>query len=325
MGDPGNRYWIASLIFGIAILTVGDIATGLSANAFTIYFVMFLSTWIIFTVAIVSRGKAGSARAFGGIDKDWKLYLVIATSLVVGLVLSGHQLFGISSFPDFSIIVPLALTPAAIGASYGFTYFIDAFMAPFLEETWREGVLRPSLEVWLQVVGIGPTLFFLGGAVAFILLSSAFWIGIIIAIAGLVIWLVPKVRDAAIIKSSGKSILALAILAILSAIIASFLWAALHVFAYGQVPNFGSALLAVFALGIVFTVIDIVFWKSVIPGLIAHSVVNGIIVGSAVAAGYQGIAVGLIITTFLVVFTIMLFKGFFNSAAAKNPNVTVGL
>lgn len=303
-----TRYLYSTLIFGIVILTAGDIILGLTASAYAFYLTLFISTWIIFLFAMILESTRSNTQiriaTFGGIDKNWKLLLAIGIGILAGILLVSKSITGLS-IVGLAILIPPS-TAAVAGASSGFQSFVTDFMAPFIEETWRQSALIPLLQAGIMAIGLGPILFFLGTIIALILITSFFWVGIIVAGIGLVIWLWPTARRTTSRMDTTKKLTFYTIL-IIATIMGNILWASLHIFAYSQegVPNFYGALTTLFALGMVISFIDFVMFKSIIPGLVMHSIINGVLEASATGTG---IVVGFFISAFLIIYLIMIFR-----------------
>lgn len=255
-----------------AILLTGSIDNALANTWPLIYTIMFLSTIGLFVLSL-KKGWAGFT-GYGKINTPKRYGLMWLGSTGLSFFWIFISFYSSRQLP-FSVgaILPSSVHSIAVGALGGslLLSFVDEFIAPLLEETWRAGTIIPSLKVWIPKVGIGPIIAVLGIIMTVLLYTSAFYIGLIVIAIGIIIFFTPFGKRSSVNES--RRVISL-IVTIVAIVIGSVLFGAIHGNAYLDQSNFEGALLGAIVFAIFLSVPNAVA-DSTMPGHTIHSQTNG--------------------------------------------------
>ena len=194
---------------------------------------------------------------------------------------------------DLSIVLPgtLALTLSSGAGQILSSDFIVTFIQPILEETFRAGILDKTIAGWSATwLGIGIITIMVGALLMFFLFTTAFYVGLIILIVGIIFTIVTRNRPIRWSITPGFWNQQLGIWA------AALIFGGLHAYAYSSVPNFQAAFIGIVAFGGILSEIDMIM-HSISPSIVIHSAYNAIAFANT---NFVYILVGTGMTTLLI-------------------------
>jgi membrane protease YdiL (CAAX protease family) len=263
-------YFIGMIVILIIVFIVGYLQSSSLQNFGTIYFYLAILTFIILSIALVSRLKLFSFVIYGKNRTKKRLLADIGIGIILGLILN----LGIIGL---TIGIPLSINGTASSNNL-VTYIVIAFFGVLIEELFWIGSFVPTLNNFIDnsfSTGISSFFIILSILVLFIAVDYLGTIGFIFGIMFLILSII--LHSKGIFNKFYKFKVNKFIWSMLIGII---LITTLHVYAYGNpLTNW----LLFVSAGIFFTIEGIIdyYRQSIIPSIMMHTV-NNAIVGASV-------------------------------------------
>jgi membrane protease YdiL (CAAX protease family) len=265
-----------------------------SSSYGAIYTPIVAFTLILGFAAILSKGKLSNFVFYGNIKNRKQLLTEIALAAGVGLIWVAVVVFNPFAGLGFSIVSPLPFSIAATSIAALSAVFVVGVIGPLIEETFVQSALIPTIASKLSNPGLLAFIGILGG-VYFLFVTQVYALALVF-FALVFVYLFSTLARKSLFKSSIEKF-------VVATLFGCVIFAAFHVYAYGNAPNPVSMMLSAGLFAGLMAIYNHTR-QNTVGSPIIHSMNNTAL--AAVAAGLSLGVVGLVVA----VMALIMFAGY---------------